>query len=175
MGDLSGSPAVTEKFDNIRRVVRKTTDNHKGLQAKLKSITEINTKLSQSYDVSLRVIVDVSKLLNQYISFFNDIDGLLSQLDIDASNASTGDYVKYINRLTSDNLDKMTQEFKTQLDKLVPLFQKNDMPSQHLVEYGQLLDGINKEAKQLVRGGGAHGKSAKKLNASKKKTATKKK
>jgi hypothetical protein len=49
------------------------------------------------------------------------------------------------------------------------------MPSQHLVEYGQLLDGINKEAKQLVRGGGAHGKSAKKLNASKKKTATKKK
>ena len=39
MGDLSGSPAVTEKFDNIRSVVRKTTDNHKGLQAKLKSIT----------------------------------------------------------------------------------------------------------------------------------------
>lgn len=149
MGDLE-NPDVAGKLDKIRKVVRKTTESNTDLNTKLKSITEINNKLAQSYDVSLRIIVDVSKLLNQYIGFFNEIDALLVKLDSAVSDNLTGDYIKYINRLTSENIDKMTNEFKSQLNTIVPLFDKNNIPSKNLTQYSELLDQINREAKDAV-------------------------
>lgn len=147
MGDLD-NPDVAGKLDKIRKVVRKTTESNSGLREKLKSITEINNKLAQSYDVSLRIIIDVSKLLNQYIAFFNEIDAMLVKLDSAASDNVTGEYVKYINRLTTENIDKMTTEFKNQLNTIVPLFQRNNIPSKNLTEYSNLLEQINREAKE---------------------------
>lgn len=158
MGDLR-SPGVSTKLEKIKEVVKNTTDSQTNLKEKLRSITEINTKLAQSYDVSLRIIVDVSKLLNQYIAFFNEIDELLNKLDASSKDNVTGEYIKYINRLTSDNIDKMTIEFKTQLQNIVPMFEKNDIPSGNLTEYGSLLDNINKEAKMLAsKSGGGYPK-----------------
>lgn len=149
MGDLE-NPDVAGKLSKIRSVVRKTTESNSDLNTKLKSITDINNKLAQSYDVSLRIIVDVSKLLNQYIGFFNEIDVLLAKLDTAMTDNLTGDYIKYINRLTSENIDKMTTEFKSQLNTIVPLFDKNNIPSKNLTEYSGLLDQINREAKDAV-------------------------
>ena len=96
MGDLR-SPGVSTKLEKIKEVVKNTADSQTNLKEKLKSITEINTKLAQSYDVSLRIIVDVSKLLNQYIAFFNEIDELLNKLDASSKDNVTGEYIKYIN------------------------------------------------------------------------------
>jgi len=149
MGDLE-NPDVAGKLNKIRSVVRKTTESNSDLNTKLKSITDINNKLAQSYDVSLRIIVDVSKLLNQYIGFFNEIDVLLAKLDSAMTDNLTGDYIKYINRLTSENIDKMTTEFKSQLNTIVPLFDKNNIPSKNLTQYSGLLDQINREAKDAV-------------------------
>jgi hypothetical protein len=141
--------------------VKTTTDNQVDLKEKLKSITEINSKLAQSYDVSLRIIVDVSKLLNQYTAFFNDIDELLVKLDASSKDNVTGEYIKYINKLTSDNIDKMTNEFKSQLQNIVPMFEKNDMPAGNLNEYSSLLDNINREAKILASKSGGGRKASK--------------
>lgn len=147
MGDLD-NPDVAGKLNKIRQVVRTTTNSNSGLRDKLKSVTEINNKLAQSYDVSLRIIVDVSKLLNQYITFFNEIDEMIAKLDSTASDGLTGEYVKYINRLTSENIDKMTTEFKNQLSSIVPMFDRNNIPTKNLTEYSELLDQINREAKE---------------------------
>ena len=163
MGDLR-SPGVSTKLQKIKDVVKTTTDNQVDLKDKLKSITEINSKLAQSYDVSLRIIVDVSKLLNQYTAFFNDIYELLVKLDASSKDNVTGEYIKYINKLTSDNIDKMTNEFKSQLQNIVPMFEKNDIPAGNLNEYSYLLDNINREAKILASksGGGRKGSKARK-------------
>lgn len=164
MGDLR-SPGVSTKLQKIKEVVKTTTDSQVDLKEKLKSITEINNKLAQSYDVSLRIIVDVSKLLNQYTAFFNDIDELLLKLDASSKDNVTGEYIKYINKLTSDNIDKMTNEFKSQLQNIVPMFEKNDIPAGNLNEYSSLLDNINREAKLLASksgGGRKYSKSTKK-------------
>ena len=149
MGDLE-NPDRAGKLDQIRTVLPKTTQSNTLLHAKMESITDINNKLAQSYDVSLRIIVDVSKLLNQYIAFFNEIDALLVKLDSTVSDNLTGDYIKYINRLTSENIDKMTSEFKNQLNTILPLFNKNNIPSKNLTQYSDLLDQINREAKDAV-------------------------
>lgn len=166
MGELS-SPAVSTKLQKIKDVMKNTTETQTDLREKLKSITEINTKLAQSYDVSLRIIVDVSKLLNQYIAFFNEIDELLVKLDDTSKDSVTGEYIKYINRLTSDNIDKMTSEFKNQLQNIVPMFEKNNIPSGNLTEYSSLLDNINREAKVLASKSGGAGVSRKRGGAKK--------
>ena len=160
MGDLR-TPGVSTKLQKIKDVVKSTTDNQVDLKDKLKSITEINSKLAQSYDVSLRIIVDVSKLLNQYTAFFNDIDDLLVKLDASSKDNVTGEYIKYINKLTSDNIDKMTNEFKSQLQNIVPMFEKNDIPAGNLNEYSTLLDNINREAKVLASKSGGGRKRSK--------------
>jgi chromosome segregation ATPase len=151
LGDLS-HPAVNGQLTKIRSVVKNTTSKHKDLQERLRSITDINDKLAKSYDVSLRIIVDVSKLLNQYISFFNEIESLVEGLDSEIDNQrETGEYIRYINRLTSDNIDKMTKEFRTQIDQLVPLMTKNKLDTNNLQQYGTLLENINQDAKQLIQ------------------------
>ena len=149
LGDLS-HPDVTDKLTKIRKVVRATAEDHASLRTRLKSVTDINNKLAQSYDVSLRIIVDVSKLLNEYIAFFNEIEDLVDRMNTQLDDGSTREYIRYINRLTSDNIDKMTQDFRKQLDALIPVLAKNKMDTSNLREYGTLLESINSDAKVLV-------------------------
>jgi ABC-type transporter Mla subunit MlaD len=143
-----------DKIATIRKVVKTTADSQKELHTKLKNMTQINNRLAKSYDVSLRIIVDVSKLLNQYIAFFNEVDALLVQMDVLSSDTVTSDHIKYINQLTSENIDRMSSEFDSQLQNLLPMFEKNNLPSSHLREYQKLLQEINKESKTLISGGG---------------------
>lgn len=150
LGELS-HPSMDGQLTKIKSAVRNSTSKHKDMQERLKSITEINNKLSQSYDVSLRIIVDVSKLLNQYISFFNEIEVLVEGLNGELNQRETSEYIRYINRLTSDNIDKMTKEFQNQLNQLIPLMTKNKLETSSLQQYGSLLENINQDAKQLVR------------------------
>ena len=149
LGELS-HPSMDGQLTKIKSAVRNSTSKHKDMQERLKSITEINNKLSQSYDVSLRIIVDVSKLLNQYISFFNEIEVLVEGLNGELNQRETSEYIRYINRLTSDNIDKMTKEFQNQLSQLIPLMTKNKLETSNLQQYGSLLENINQDAKQLV-------------------------
>ena len=60
------SNAFEKKMSAIKTNIEKTTQNQVNMKDKLKKLRVINDKLSDSYSVSLRVIVDVSKLMNQF-------------------------------------------------------------------------------------------------------------
>lgn len=154
------SNAFEKKMSAIKTNIEKTTQNQVNMKDKLKKLRVINDKLSDSYSVSLRVIVDVSKLMNQYMKFFNQIDDSLKQLDSNANTISQED-IKYINKLTSTNIDNMIKEFNDQLNGMIDLYRKNNMSTNQLMEYKDLLKGINEESRQIQLQGG------KKLNKKK--------
>jgi hypothetical protein len=152
LGTLNKKDFV-ERMDSIQEKINKTTSNQIGMKEKLKKLTDINNKLSDSYNVSLHVIVDVSKLMNQYMKFFNQIDENLRKLDSNATLISAED-VQYINKLTSMNINDMVNKFKQELNGIIEVYQKNNMKTNKLLEYDRLLDSINNEAVQITKQGG---------------------
>jgi hypothetical protein len=149
MGKLSPE-VVTDITDKLRKKISSKNNPN------VKELTELNNKLSDSYSVSLKIIVDVSKLLNQYMVFFNEIDKILQDSDIESGDTQTlnSDYLRYINKLTSDNINKMTTDFETQLETIIPIYQKNNIPTKDFEEYNTLLKNIKKDSNLILKSGG---------------------
>ena len=119
----------------IEKIKHKITSNNKDPQ-KIKSMTELNNKLTDSYSVSLKIIVDVSKLLNQYMVFFNEIDKVLIESDKHESNTNTlnSEYLQYINKLTSENIQNMTN-FECSQSKFAALRQCELAKTTHFASF----------------------------------------
>ena len=147
----------------IEKIKHKITSNNKDPQ-KIKSMTELNNKLTDSYSVSLKIIVDVSKLLNQYMVFFNEIDKVLIESDKHESNTNTlnSEYLQYINKLTSENIQNMTNDFEKQLESMIPIYKKNNIPTTDLDNYNILIKDIKQESQSIATQTGGKRKKKKK-------------
>lgn len=150
MGDIT-----KKNMSNSLARIKSTLDNNtvvsKSMNTKMNSLKEINKKLSDSYSISLKIIVDVSKLLNQYMIYFNEIEKMMNDLDKRTSNSFNNDYFSHINNMTSQKIDELTNEFKQQLNNLKPTFEKNNIPIEELNTYEQLLSDINLESKLITQ------------------------
>lgn len=150
MGDLT-KKNMSNSLARIKSTLENNTVVSKSMNSKMKSLKDINKKLSNSYGVSLKIIVDVSKLLNQYMIYFNEIEKMINSLDKKTSNALHDDYFSHINNMTSQKIEELTNEFKDQLNTLKPSFEKNNIPIEELNTYEQLLSNINLESKLIVQ------------------------
>jgi hypothetical protein len=97
----------------------------------------------------LKIIVDVSKLLQQYMSYFNEIDQIVSAIDLSNSNSNSKHFIN-INKLTSEKIDELTVNFQEQLNVLTPIYEKNNMSTADLTSYNKLLNNVNLESKKIA-------------------------
>ena len=95
MGNLKHEE-ITKNISKLRNALNKSSSTNKAQKVEL-----MNKKLSESYNVSLKIIVDVSKLLQQYMNYFNEIDQIVSSIDLSNSTTNTK-HLTNINKLTSE-------------------------------------------------------------------------
>jgi len=146
------SPETFEnKKNKIKSVLAKSSTSAKKLAKQNTSLIEINNNISESYNVSLKIIVDVTKLLNQYMIYFNEIEKLISGFSNETSNSLNNDYFLHINKITSEKIDELSNNFKTQVDSLKEVYIKNDLPTGDLDKYSDLLSVINIESKNIIK------------------------
>ena len=141
------------KLDKFKKKLDTTKIKEKDLNPKVNSLTEINKNVTESYNVSLKIIVDVTKLLNQDMLYFNEIDKVINSLN-DSNNTTltlTNNYFDNINKLTSEKIDELTNNFKNQIDSVKTIYSKNNLPTEDLEKYDSLLSSINTESKLLLK------------------------
>lgn len=141
------------KMDKFKKKLDTTKIKEKDLNSKVNSLTEINKNVTESYNVSLKIIVDVTKLLNQYMLYFNEIDKVINSLN-DSDNTTltlTNNYFDNINKLTSEKIDELTNNFQNQIDSVKTIYTKNNLPTEDLEKYNSLLSSINTKSKLLLK------------------------
>lgn len=143
MGNLKHEE-ITKNISKLRNVLNKSSSTNKLQKTEL-----MNQKLSESYNVSLKIIVDVSKLLQQYMSYFNEIDQIVSAIDLSNTNSNSKHFIN-INKLTSEKIDELTVNFQEQLNVLTPIYEKNNMSTADLTSYNKLLNNVNLESKKIA-------------------------
>ena len=141
------------KLNEFKNKLDTTKNKERDLNSKVNSLSEINKNVTESYNVSLKIIVDVTKLLNQYMLYFNEIDKVINSLN-DSNNTTltlTNNYFDNINRLTSEKIDELTNNFKKQIDSVKNIYSKNNLPTEDLEKYNSLLASINSDSKLLLK------------------------
>jgi hypothetical protein len=92
---------------------------------KYKKLVDFNKKLSGSYIGNLKVMVDVSKLLNDYATLFEILKNELSKTEQQLGTL-TGKDVEHLAELTRAKLDQFNILFTDQSKKVKELYVKYD-------------------------------------------------
>lgn len=168
LGNVIDDNKFVGRLKSIKQTLEKKKLSEKNLSSKVKALSEINKNVSESYNVSLKIIVDVTKLLNQYMVYFNEIDKLMETFNTDASSSTAlnNQYFQHINKITSEKIDELSNNFKAQLESLKTVYSKNNISTEDLDKYSGLLDSINTESKLLLKkeGGNKFKKKKKVVN-----------
>ena len=126
------------KVRDITTKIEKKRTHVQTMKAKIDKLKEINNKLTDGYELSLRMVVDVSKLLQNYTKMFDDLEKLLSALDQDMGVQQTD--IQYISHLTKESIRKISDDFNNQFPSIVEVLEKNG--NRETMSYATRLKGI---------------------------------
>ena len=111
------------KVRNVSKKIAKKKTQFDNMKIKITKLTELNGKLVNGYELSLKIVVDVSKLLQNYTKMFDDIEVMLGSLDDDMG-THTSD-IRYISELTKQSIDKIKTDFNTQYPTILTALEKD--------------------------------------------------
>lgn len=164
-----GSKGLSSEINEVGEKFTKTSKNIKSEIEKYKKINEFNKKLSASYVNNMHVMVDVSKLLNDYAQFFNLLKTQLDNMG-DIGHLKQED-IAYLENLTRAKMESFASDFIKQSDNVKSLYEKygQNKEAEKLSSAQQSLRSVIDNAdltysdlKELVKGGGKKKKTYKK-------------
>lgn len=126
------------KVNDISEKIEKKKSQYQTMKQKVERLNDLNNKLSSGYELSLRMVVDVSKLLTNYTKMFDDLEQLIGNLD-DDMNIKQND-IQYISNLTKESIKKISYDFNSQFSTVVKALEKNN--SSESIQYANKLKTI---------------------------------
>ena len=111
------------KVRDISSKIEKKRTHVQNMKSKMDKLKEINHKLTDGYELSLKMVVDVSKLLQTYTKMFDDLEKMLSTLDQDMGIQHTD--IQYISNLTRESIRKISNDFNNQFPSIINVLEKN--------------------------------------------------
>lgn len=125
LGDnIENHDKLMVKVNDITEKIEKKRSHYQNMKNKVEKLTELNNKLSNGYELSLKMVVDVSKLLTNYTKMFDDLEQLLGNLDNDMSVKQTD--IKYISNLTRESINKISFDFNQQFPSVIQALEKSN-------------------------------------------------
>lgn len=115
-------------LNNIRDLsesIDKKKDKLSVLEKKIKDLTELNENLTHGYELSLKLVVDVSKLLQDYSQVFDNIESSLTNIDQRLDGIKSGD-MSEISSLTKESINKIANDFEKQYPIIIKSLEKQD-------------------------------------------------
>ena len=141
------SSMLTSKMETIRQVVSDTKSKQSGIQSTLSEVNATNELLIDSYEASLSIIADMSALLYQYMSFFDETEQMLEELRISSTQSAAIENAKNTNKLVSKNIKTSSLKCFEQLTQLTPLFKQNDISTHKIETFSKVLETVYNQTK----------------------------
>lgn len=121
--NINPNDQLLTKVRSVSKVIEKKRTQFESMKEKINKLTTLNSKLANGYELSLKIVVDVSKLLRNYTKMFDDIEKLLGTLDHDMGSHQLD--IKYISELTKKSIDKIRMDFNSQYPSIIDALEKD--------------------------------------------------
>lgn len=115
---------INQEIEQVTKQIQRTNKKYTDEISKYKEVAKFNQKLTQSYVQNLQVIVDISKLLEQYANVFyvlrEETEKLEQTLGMDFSIAK----FQYLENMTKDKMQELNTQFMKETSNLKTLYEQ---------------------------------------------------
>ncbi len=157
-----------EVIDNLKQNLKKNNNKVKTFKSKVNDLKKFNNKLSNGYQLSLQMVVDVSDLLHRYVQVFDMLETMMK--DIEATFEFNEEDFQYIRNLTEKSIVDLQTKMHGQIDSMVVIFEKEGMKKQasEIKKFKEVTFEISNNANKITKSrGNAPKANALKANAPK--------
>jgi hypothetical protein len=124
LGSLGDGRNINEQLHALKGRVDTTMLKNKAELKKYRELSKFNEQLSQSYVANLRIIVDISNLLNSYNEFFEIFKTRLAEIDQELGIPISSDDFDYLRRLTTEQMSQLNTIFKNETMNLKRMYSR---------------------------------------------------
>jgi hypothetical protein len=126
--NVEESASQREVLERLQNNLKKNNDKVKKFQGKITELRKFNNKLSDGYQLSLKMVVDVSDLLHRYVGIFEMLETLMT--NIESTFEFNEEDFRYIRDLTEKNIEDIRTKMNKQVDSMVVVFEKEGLSKQ---------------------------------------------
>ena len=126
--NVEESSSQREVLERLQNNLKKNNDKVKKFQGKITELRKFNNKLSDGYQLSLKMVVDVSDLLHRYVGIFEMLETLMT--NIESTFEFNEEDFRYIRDLTEKNIEDIRTKMNKQVDSMVVVFEKEGLSKQ---------------------------------------------
>jgi hypothetical protein len=127
---LGSKEGIKAEIDKMQGSIVKTSKNYQDNIKKYKEIAKFNQHLTKSYIANMRVIVDVSELLNSYSNVFTSLKDEFGKMETAmGKQLDIGDF-EYLHNLTKNKIENLNSEFSKQAEGLKRLYAQYGKPEE---------------------------------------------
>ena len=124
IGDLRQDKDIGEQLFELKTKMTKTMNKRKKEIHDYRELSKFNEQLAKSYSANLKVIVDISKLLNAYNEFFDLFKQKLAEIDTELGIPISSDDFEYMKKLTVEQMFQLEDVFKKETGNLKKIYTK---------------------------------------------------
>lgn len=126
--NVESSESQREVLNRLQNNLKKNNEKVKKFQGKITELRKFNNKLSDGYQLSLKMVVDVSDLLHRYVGIFEMLETLMT--NIESTFEFNEEDFRYIRDLTEKNIHDIRTKLNKQVDSMVVVFEKEGLKEQ---------------------------------------------
>ena len=101
--NVEKSESQREILEKMQNNIKKNNEKVKKFQGKVTELRKFNNKLSEGYQLSLKMVVDVSDLLQRYVGIFEMLENLMT--NIESTFEFNDQDFRYIRDLTEKSIE----------------------------------------------------------------------
>ena len=164
---VDNSSSHIEQLESLKKNLRKNNEKVKTFKSQVTNLKKFNNKLSDGYQLSLRMVVDVSDLLHRHVKVFETLEVMMK--DIEETFEFNEEDFQYIRNLTEKSITDLQSKMHNQIDSMVVIFEKEGMKKEavEIKKFKELSFEITNNAKKISMAKPARKNNASKNNASK--------
>jgi len=143
-----------EVIDNLKKNLKNNNDKVKTFKSKVNDLKKFNNKLSNGYQLSLQMVVDVSDLLHRYVQVFDMLETMMK--DIEATFEFNEEDFQYIRNLTEKSIVDLQTKMHGQIDSMVVIFEKEGMKKEasEIKKFKEVTFEISNNANKITKSRG---------------------
>ena len=164
---VDNSSSHIEQLESLKKNLRKNNEKVKTFKSQVTNLKKFNNKLSDGYQLSLRMVVDVSDLLHRHVKVFETLEVMMK--DIEETFEFNEEDFQYIRNLTEKSITDLQSKMHNQIDSMVVIFEKEGMKKEavEIKKFKELSFEITNNAKKISMAKPARKNNSSKNNASK--------
>ncbi len=128
--NLGAGEGIKAEIDKMQGSIVKASKGYQNNIKKYKEIAQFNQHLTRSYVANLKVIVDVSELLNSYTGVFNSLKDEFAKMEEAMGRQLDKSDFEYLESLTKSKMDELNVEFNKQANGIKKLYAQYGKPEE---------------------------------------------